>query len=140
MHTQHGQLMESDGFRRLYAIEGLVAEAAELIAELMESRGVNKAELAKRLGSSRSHVTQLLSGSSNMTVRTLAEVAFALDASVKLQPLPAARSHAGARDERKLIEMRRRPMAPEYEFAQRERCGANSADENYAGEVSRYVA
>ena len=48
--TQFEQLMESPEFRKLYAIEGLVAEAGEFIARLMEERKVTKAELARRLG------------------------------------------------------------------------------------------
>jgi len=83
--THFEQLMENPEFRRLYAIEGLVTEAGEFIARLMEQQGVSKAELARRLGRSRAYVTRLLSGSANMTVRTLAEVAYALGAEVKLQ-------------------------------------------------------
>lgn len=82
------RLMESPEFRGLYAIEGLVAEAGEFIARLMEEQKVTKAELARRLGKSRAYITQMLSGSTNLTVRTLAEVAFALGAEVKLEALP----------------------------------------------------
>ena len=57
---------------------------AELIARLMEDRGVTKAELARRLGKSRAWVTQLLSGRANMTLRTFAEVTYALGAEVAL--------------------------------------------------------
>ena len=94
--TQFEQLMESPEFRKLYAIEGLVAEAGEFIARLMEERKVTKAELARRLGKSRAYITQMLSGSTNLTIRTLAEVAYALGAEVKLQavPLQAARQAA----------------------------------------------
>ncbi len=82
------QLMEDPEFRRAFAIEGLVTEAAELIARLMEREGVSKAELARRLAKSRAYVTQLLRGSTNLTVQTLAEVAFALGAEVKLEAVP----------------------------------------------------
>ncbi len=66
------------------------------IARLMEERKVKKAELARRLGKSRAYVTQMLSGSANLTVRTLAEVAYALGVEVKLEavPLEAARPEA----------------------------------------------
>lgn len=84
MKTRHEILMEDPEYRRLFAIEGLVADTAELVARLMEERGVNKAELARRLGKSRARVTQLLSGKANMTIRTLAEIACALDAEVRL--------------------------------------------------------
>ena len=86
--TQYEQLMESPDFRRLYAIEGLVTEAGEFIARLMQEQKVTKAELARRLGKSRAYITQMLTGSTNLTVRTLAEVAYALGAEVKLEAVP----------------------------------------------------
>jgi len=86
--TQFEQLMESPEFRKQYAIEGLVTEAGEFIARLMQQQGVTKAELARRLGKSRAYITQMLSGSTNLTVRTLAEVAYALGAEVRLEAAP----------------------------------------------------
>ena len=94
--TQFEQLMENPEFRRLYAIEGFVTEATEFIARLMEQQGVSKAELARRLGRSRAYVTRLLNGSANMTIRTLAEVAYALGAEVKLQAEPIATAERDA--------------------------------------------
>jgi transcriptional regulator with XRE-family HTH domain len=84
MKTRHEILMEDPEYRRLYAIEGLVTDAAELVARLMEQQGVNKAELARRLGKSRAWATQLLNGKANMTMRTFAAVVHALGAEVKL--------------------------------------------------------
>lgn len=86
--TQFERLMESPEFRKLYAIEGLVTEAGELIARLMEEQKVSRAELARRLGRSRAYVTQMLRGTTNLTLRTLAEVAYALGAEVKLKAVP----------------------------------------------------
>lgn len=88
MKTQHEVLMEDPEFRRLLAIEALVAEASELIARLMAEQNVSKADLARRLNKSRPWVTQLLSGKANLTIRTLAEVVHALDSEVKLQAQP----------------------------------------------------
>jgi transcriptional regulator with XRE-family HTH domain len=86
--TQFEQLMESSEFRRLYAIEGLVTEAGEFVARLMQEQGVTRAELARRLGKSRAYIMQMLNGSANLTVRTLAEVAYALGAEVRLEAAP----------------------------------------------------
>lgn len=88
MKTQHEVLMEDPEFRRLLAIEALVAEASETIARLMSEQNVSKADLARRLNKSRAWVTQLLSGKANMTIRTLAEVVYSLDAEVKLRAQP----------------------------------------------------
>ena len=73
------------------AAEKLVLEAVELILEQMERANVSHTELAKLLGKSNSHVSQLLSGDRTMTLRTLAKISFALSCQVKLnlQPLEA---------------------------------------------------
>jgi antitoxin component HigA of HigAB toxin-antitoxin module len=95
MKTQHEVLMEDPEFRRLLSIEALVAEASEVIARLMAEQNVSKADLARRLNKSRAWVTQLLSGKANMTVRTLAEVVYALDSEVKLHAQPPSSKAAG---------------------------------------------
>ncbi len=92
--NDYQELMKDPSFRKLLAIESLVTEAAELIARLMAEKKVNKAALAKRLNRSRAWITQLLSGKTNMSVRTLAELAYALEAEVKLDAQPAARANA----------------------------------------------
>ena len=50
----------------------------EDILVAMEDLGVTKSELAKRLGKSKPRITQLLSGSSNMTIGTLSDIAVEL--------------------------------------------------------------
>src|ERR1022692_4037273 len=64
--------------------EILLVSATELICQLIEQDGVSRAELARRIGKSKAFVTQLLSGSRNITLRTLADVAWALGARVEL--------------------------------------------------------
>ena len=54
----------------------------DLICELMDEQGIKKAELASKLGTSRSHITQLLSGTRNMTLRTASDVLHALGRSL----------------------------------------------------------
>ena len=43
MRTQREILMEDPEYRRLYAIEGLVTDAADLVARLMEQQGIKEA-------------------------------------------------------------------------------------------------
>lgn len=45
----------------------------------MQSAKINRAELAKRLGTSRSYITQLFGGHYNFTFRQLARIMEALD-------------------------------------------------------------
>ena len=95
MKTQHEVLTEDPAFRRLLAVEALAAEASEVIARLMAEQNVSKADLARRLNKSRAWVTQLLSGKANVTMRTLAEVVYTLDAEVKLHAQRLSRKMAG---------------------------------------------
>jgi len=97
MKTQHELLMENPEYRRLFAIESLTAEASELIARVMAEQNLSKADLARKLGKSRSWITQLLRGNANITVSTLAEVANAMDVEIRLQTQPVnAGSVAGS--------------------------------------------
>lgn len=73
----------------LYEEEGLVLEVTEAICELMQKQNIKRSELARRLGVDKSYITQLLDGSSNMTLKTIADVMFCLDykAKIKIEPL-----------------------------------------------------
>lgn len=75
--------------RREYEEERLIVGAFESIAEAMESAGVSYADLARQLGCSRSHITQLFSGQRNATLRTIADLAWACRsrALVSLEPM-----------------------------------------------------
>ena len=68
---------EDPSFRQLYEEERLILEAAEEITAAMAEQGLTRANLAERIGSSRANVTRLLSGSRNMTLRSLAKLAHA---------------------------------------------------------------
>ncbi|HDQ99126.1 MAG TPA: XRE family transcriptional regulator [candidate division WOR-3 bacterium] len=68
-----------------YQVECLKLVFGEDVGRLMEERGINQAELARRLGVSRAYVTRLFHGTFNPTVETLAKVALALGARVELR-------------------------------------------------------
>lgn len=63
---------------KLVAQELLITEVTEAIWKAMEEAGVNKTELANRMGATKGYVSQVLSGSRNMTLRTLSDICFAL--------------------------------------------------------------
>ena len=65
--------------RRRYEQERLILWTSEAICEAMEEQGLDRAAVAGKLGTSRANVTQLLSGSRNMTLRSLAGLAHACD-------------------------------------------------------------
>jgi len=83
------KLQKDPELQKFYYQEQLILEVTELIAKLMQKCKVNKSELAKRLGKGRSYVTQLLDGTSNMTLRTISDVFVGLDSMlvVKAGPL-----------------------------------------------------
>lgn len=61
--------------------------AHELIREIearMDRQGVSRAELARRLGSSKAYVTKVLGGNVNFTLATMARLAAALDAELRV--------------------------------------------------------
>jgi transcriptional regulator with XRE-family HTH domain len=62
----------------------LIATARGWIALLLERRGVSRAALARRIGKSKAYVTQLLRAPRNITLRTLATLAWALGCRVRL--------------------------------------------------------
>lgn len=63
----------------MYASELTLYRAAHLIDVSAEAQGVTQAELARRLKKTEGFVSQCLSGSRNMTLRTFAEFLAALD-------------------------------------------------------------
>jgi transcriptional regulator with XRE-family HTH domain len=71
-------------YRRLVEQETLIADAQELVCELLEKAGMSRQELAVQLGKSKGFVSQLLSGERNMTLRTLADLAFATGYRIEL--------------------------------------------------------
>ena len=89
---------ESDANAKLVAEERLIAEVTEAIWEAMEDTRCSKTELAQRMGASKGYVSQVLSGSRNMTLRTLADICHGL----KLKPafsLQAVSQRQGYRTE-----------------------------------------
>ncbi|WP_018953620.1 helix-turn-helix domain-containing protein [Thioalkalivibrio sulfidiphilus] len=69
---------ENSDNARLVAQERLITQVTEAIWKEMEDAGVTKTELSDRMGTSKGYISQILSGSRNMTLRTLADICFAL--------------------------------------------------------------
>jgi antitoxin component HigA of HigAB toxin-antitoxin module len=74
--------------RKVYEQERLLVDAAECLSLVMEKRHISRAELASKLGKSKAHVTQVLRGNENLTLRTLAECFWALDCRLQLAATP----------------------------------------------------
>ena len=73
------ELQEDQELAKLTNQEELILDVTELILEIMESKNLNKSQLAEKLRTNKSHITQLLRGSRNMTLRTISDIFFELD-------------------------------------------------------------
>jgi len=74
----------------------LVTQLTNEITWLMQERGLTRADLAARMGVSPGRVSQILGGTENLTLRTLAALAAALDArfDIGLSSLKAGDAYA----------------------------------------------
>jgi transcriptional regulator with XRE-family HTH domain len=79
---------------RIYAQEKLIVDTAEEIWAAMDELQVSKAQLASSLGKSKAYVSQILNGSRNMTLRTLADIASSLGKKVSVRLLDAHEADA----------------------------------------------
>ena len=81
--------LQDPEYRRVYQQEKLILEVTELITLAMQEQGVSRSQLAILLGSTRGYVTQLLSGSRNLTLRTWADMMTSMgyEARVDFQPM-----------------------------------------------------
>ncbi len=71
--------------KRLFQQERTILDVTELICEEMNKQGITKAQLAKKMGVSRSAITQMLAGERNMTLRLVSDALFVLGK--KLHPM-----------------------------------------------------
>ena len=62
-----------------YYEEGLLSDAAARLIDAMENRGVTRSELARRLNVSPAYITKVLRGHANLSLESLAKLAFVLD-------------------------------------------------------------
>jgi transcriptional regulator with XRE-family HTH domain len=71
--------------RRLLQEEELILDVTESLSRLLEEVGLSKTELARRLGKTKGFVSQILAGGRNLTLRTIADVADALDYRIHIE-------------------------------------------------------
>ncbi len=63
-----------DQTKLLWNQEAAILDATELLCQLMKEAGISRSDLAARMGTTKSNITQILDGSRNMTIRTLSDV------------------------------------------------------------------
>ena len=71
-------LKHSPAEARYFARDMAMLSVTAAIINEMESQGVTRTQLAERVGCTKAFVSQVLNGSRNMTLRTIADLAWAL--------------------------------------------------------------
>lgn len=89
MTTTLDGLLRDPEYAKVYAEEGLVIDVMETICAWMAENDIQRADLARRLGTSRANVTQMLGGR-NVNLRTLGAVVHALGGVPRFDILPRA--------------------------------------------------
>ncbi len=65
--------------RSAYYEEGLLIDIAARVIDAMEKNGITRSDLARRLKVSPSYITKVLRGHANMSLESLAKIAFVMD-------------------------------------------------------------
>lgn len=76
----------------VYWSEWIIGDFLEELSEQMHRQGVSRAGLASRIRSSPAHVTQVLRGNRNLTIRSMAKLARAVNAVVRVHLAPMGSS------------------------------------------------
>lgn len=78
------ELKQNPGYAESLRHQELIVDVTEAIYEMMTRKNMTKADLARRSGLSKARITKLLDGSANMTLRSIADIAFALGVKPKV--------------------------------------------------------
>lgn len=80
-----------------YVAEGVLIDLLEQVVSEIDRRGWNQKQFAAALGCSDAYVSKILSGSENLTIRTISEVATVLGCSLKIALSPVSRPRSRMR-------------------------------------------
>src|SRR5882724_10505782 len=83
------QLFEEARQHDDYWTEGLIVDFTEELARWMKEKRVSRSELAARIGHSPAYVTKVLRGNANFTAATIAKLAKAVGAEVRIHLAPS---------------------------------------------------
>ena len=84
MDTFFERLMQDEEYARASRQQELIVDVTEAIYKIMDEKNISKADLAKKAGLSKSRITKLLDVSSNITLRSIADIAHALGVKPKV--------------------------------------------------------
>ena len=67
-----------------YWKEAAILDFTDELGRRMKEQGINKAELARRIGKSSPYITKVFQGNTNLTLKSMAKLALAVDARVNI--------------------------------------------------------
>jgi transcriptional regulator with XRE-family HTH domain len=79
------QMIEEAEKSVAYWAEGPIVQFTEDICGLMEEQGITRAELARRLGTSRAYITKIMGGNASFSLNMMVKVAMAVGGEVRLR-------------------------------------------------------
>jgi transcriptional regulator with XRE-family HTH domain len=82
--TVYEKYIEDKEFERLMAQEDLIMDVTESFCALLEGEKVNKSALAKIMGKTKGYISQVLNGGRNLTLRSMADIAYSLGYTVRI--------------------------------------------------------
>lgn len=83
--TMYDEYMKDKEFERLMMQEDLIMDITEDFCELLDKEKINRSTLAKIMGKTKGYISQLLNGGRNLTLRSIADLAYYLGYSVSIQ-------------------------------------------------------
>jgi transcriptional regulator with XRE-family HTH domain len=86
------ELLDQAKDRDTYWVGSLILDFTEGLHKIMESNGVSRSELARRLGVSPAYVTKVLRGNVNFTLDSMVRLVRAAGGEVGLQVTPKAQT------------------------------------------------
>lgn len=95
-----------------YWREAAIIGFTEGLCRRMEEKKISKAELARRMGTSRAYITRLLGGDANFTLGTMVKLALAVDGALHVRigdqdVVPAFETEPAVKPEPKKVRKRR---------------------------------
>ncbi|MEC6831250.1 helix-turn-helix domain-containing protein [Photobacterium toruni] len=103
---------------RAYAREDLVFNVTEDLLVMLDELNISKTELARRLGKSKSYISQILNGSRNMTLGSFSDICFALnfkpEIKIPVKPVEQVKSSWTNIESPKVIKTKQSPSKSIY--------------------------
>lgn len=82
--TVYEKYLENENFERIMAQEDFIMEVTENFCRVLNEEHMSRSRLANLMGKTKGFISQVLNGGRNLTLRSLADIAFALGYTVSI--------------------------------------------------------